>query len=633
MAMTPEAMQAVAQMIAMALQQAGVGGAVGGGRERRGKAAIDTKGIKFRDFDGTQADWEQWVHSFKSAIRSANPDVLELMQEAEKMTGEAKDENLECEMDDEEAEKMSGELYNILSQYCTGEALTIVRGVNTFEGFLAWQKLYRKFSPKTMARAIRLMSEVASPRTIKDLKDVEEAIVNWENRVKKLDSEFGEKLSDTMKTAIMTSMMPTVIQDFIYTNVDDNTKYQAVVERVRSWVGNKVAMLQGPAPMDVGEVLTGQWEEEPHEWEESYVQAVGANTQCHRCGGWGHIARDCPSSPGKAKGKGKDGFKGKGSGNDHGRKGPIFGAKGAGPKGKGKGYQGTCWTCGLVGHKSSECRHRHEQANHVTEISDDIGHVEADVGGVWMVGAVSVKEDVRDVDLGIPPGLGRPVANRSRHHRRPGLIVGNRFSALMPTAGDDQDGDTDYNEEGCTLIGNEVEEIGRGKTVNEGEDSDAREVTWRLMRGKTVDIGMVEGGNTTTRKLTRESGMKFTVANVQKPLASAVKVVEAGNRISMGPRPGDNFIENGETGEKIGLRVEKGTYVFDVEVKGGEASTITLDSGAGVNVWPDRLQKHVPMQPRDPRLRMMAANGSEIENLGSKLIHFKGYEPDFTGRA
>ena len=33
--------------------------------------------------------------------------------------------------------------------------------------------------------------------------------------------------------------------------------------------------------------------------------------------------------------------------------------------------------------------------------------------------------------------------------------------------------------------------------------------------------------------------------------------------------------------------------------------------------------------PEDPRLRMTAANGSEIQNLGVKMIEFRGVEPDF----
>ena len=48
--------------------------------------------------------------------------------------------------------------------------------------------------------------------------------------------------------------------------------------------------------------------------------------------------------------------------------------------------------------------------------------------------------------------------------------------------------------------------------------------------------------------------------------------------------------------------MEKGTFVFDVEFKDGEARTITLDSGAGVNVWPVDVQRGVSMLPRGPTI-------------------------------
>ena len=110
-------------------------------------------------------------------------------------------------------------------------------------------------------------------------------------------------------------------------------------------------------------------------------------------------------------------------------------------------------------------------------------------------------------------------------------------------------------------------------------------------------------------------------------------MVEAGNRIQMGPRPEDNYIQNLATGEKIAIRVERGTYVFDVEYKDGSEGTITLDSGAGVNVWPEELLPNVPMMAKDPSLRMTAANGTRIENLGTKVVEFRGVEPGFTRQA
>ena len=116
-------MTVIARTVAAALQQSGMAqgqvggnGGQGGGEGGRGgyggspKKLIDTKSIRIRDFDGEQSKWEAWAHSFKSAIRSACPEVLVTMEEAEKMTLTATDDNLE---EVEEIEKKSGEMYNI----------------------------------------------------------------------------------------------------------------------------------------------------------------------------------------------------------------------------------------------------------------------------------------------------------------------------------------------------------------------------------------------------------------------------------------------------------------------------------------------------------------------------------------
>ena len=99
-----EDMQIMAAMVAMALQQAGVGSLGGGGGGQSGgvqgqdnTAAIDTKAIRIRDFDGSPGEWDQWLHAFKRATRSANPGVLDFMNVAEKMTTEAKDDDFDDE--------------------------------------------------------------------------------------------------------------------------------------------------------------------------------------------------------------------------------------------------------------------------------------------------------------------------------------------------------------------------------------------------------------------------------------------------------------------------------------------------------------------------------------------------------
>ena len=125
--------------------------------------------------------------------------------------------------------------------------------------------------------------------------------------------------------------------------------------------------------------------------------------------------------------------------------------------------------------------------------------------------------------------------------------------------------------------------------------------------------------------LSRLSSIRFNVANVAKPLASAVKVAEVGNIIVMHPHPEKCFIQNIETGERMRLRKDRGTYVFDVIYEdNGEQGKVTLDSGAGVSVWPKDLLKKVKLEPKQKGLRMVAANGTEIKNEGQKVIKFRG---------
>ena len=129
-------------------------------------------------------------------------------------------------------------------------------------------------------------------------------------------------------------------------------------------------------------------------------------------------------------------------------------------------------------------------------------------------------------------------------------------------------------------------------------------------------------------KWTRPSSMTFNLAGVTKPLASAAQVVASGNRIILDPQPDKCFVENVTTGERMRLREQKGVYVFDVQYRDGEEGTITLDSGAGVSVWPKEWAHYAAeTMPRKPGLKMVAANGTPIENVGRAKVVLKGRRP------
>lgn len=77
-------------------------------------------------------------------------------------------------------------------------------------------------------------------------------------------------------------------------------------------------------------------------------------------------------------------------------------------------------------------------------------------------------------------------------------------------------------------------------------------------------------------------------------------------------------------GERMEVRVKDGAFANDVQFETGDVGSVTLDSGAGVDVWPEDWLRSVAMMPRHEGLRMCAADGTEITNIGRKIIRFRG---------
>ena len=251
---------------------------------------IDAKNLRIQEFSGEPDKWADWAFAFKRTIRSMDTEVYKVMTDVESMN---KDIN-EMEDLDGEQDKMSAELYDILCQACTGEALSVVRSVDDCEGIRAWQRLHNRYNPKTVARMIQMLGEVTSPQKVKELKDIEIALNKWEDKVKIMDKEFKESFKDPIKIAIMTNMMPITVQDYVYTNITKESTYREVVDKIRVLVSNKVAMAMGPAPMDIGEVQERQQFQQSHQHDHDDklhggsvddIGAAGMHVKCHQCEG------------------------------------------------------------------------------------------------------------------------------------------------------------------------------------------------------------------------------------------------------------------------------------------------------------------------------------------------------------
>lgn len=63
----------------------------------------------------------------------------------------------------------------------------------------------------------------------------------------------------------------------------------------------------------------------------------------------------------------------------------------------------------------------------------------------------------------------------------------------------------------------------------------------------------------------RLMGMGFQVSDVTKPLAAVCRICEKGNWVHFGPGEWDSYIENVETGDRVGMQRKGGSYVLAVE--------------------------------------------------------------------
>ena len=145
------------------MQQSGSGNRGGQPGINADRKKIDMRYIKVQEFEGKTEDWDTWSFSFKGGIRAQDKRAYDLIGKVEQLVVDMDENGL-----DPNTEAISGELYNVLCQYCRGPAQSILRSVEDCCGLTAWQKLHRVYNPMTVARTIQALGEVTRPPKVTD---------------------------------------------------------------------------------------------------------------------------------------------------------------------------------------------------------------------------------------------------------------------------------------------------------------------------------------------------------------------------------------------------------------------------------------------------------------------------------
>jgi hypothetical protein len=258
----------------------------GGGRRR----ICEKSYSKVAKFDGKESGWRQWAFQFRVATTAA------LMEKVQGMKDVANIEDLvlgdEYQGLAEEMTEKATELYDILCLQCEGEALQVVQSITDMDGFAAWQKLHKVCNSQTIAKVMaKVMAVVAPPRVV-DLRTMVRCVEDWEAKGRELKTETGEEVPEKFMMAILTTMCPPSVQDWIFQQTTEGTKYPELRDKVLSIVSNRVSLAEGPVAMDIGAIQghgQGDWRGEAYgEPEDDLgIGAVSRDVQCHKCQGWG----------------------------------------------------------------------------------------------------------------------------------------------------------------------------------------------------------------------------------------------------------------------------------------------------------------------------------------------------------
>ena len=578
-------------------------------------------------------DWKEWAYQFSVATHSYSAKNGQLLEIVEKLElDEVTSRNIELEIGQAESDwmhKSKAELFSVLTLLTKGEANQLVRSCDDLNGYTAWKRLYDRFNPKTPASLTAAWREVVRPKKVKDMREAGKAIDTWEGKMTLLKREHGEEPTAGLKASLLLEMLPESVQLTVAQGMSSRRlDYDSLKAKVK--LMSTVQMdYSTPKPMDIGEA-----EEHFDMYEDEYVEDVGSRKgkgkgpqfgSCWVCGG-AHFSRDCAKAAGKggkASSKGSAG-KSKGKGKSL---GPMFGScwtcggahfasecpqgggASAGGKGGGKGKGKTlkCFTCGGVGHRSSQC------PTVVREIGEEVSEEEQ--------GALECVSEGWDI-FGLEESRCR--AKRGRWARKEVRMVDvhNRFEALQEVEEADVDDEvghacfdckvddpTDVDDEAghvcfdCDVGVTDVAGLGGGEEVfprrfgrwrTEAEEEDW--IQWVaedegvkfLGRGEiVVDSGAAESVCPRNwaqgfpmkdvawgkkRNFLNASGgrmehygerrvrcgvdgmnspvnMLFQVTDARNPLASVARITENGSVVQFGPKQEDNYIYNPATGD------------------------------------------------------------------------------------
>ena len=314
-------------------------------------------------FDGKQrTDFREWAENSALYLSTQCVDACEILLEWLVMEKEHVVEaaiRAKCEEEDWEYDSISTfsrVTFVYISMRTTGTARKIATSGKRGDGLNAWRRLFQEYNPQLVTGAQALLRRALSMGRAKSVADVSDRIQELEELVRKYKEHKGCTFPAAFKIQKLMDILPEDAERQL-TLESTNTKpnFESLKSRVSQWV---LLNHRGRSAMDCSHVGNGGGPEDRN----AQTSEHGDNSTRSSRGSEGHdwSGQELEESQeGYIENQNSYlGYNGMGHHNNEGISG-IMKGKGKGKKGSGKGFgkqfQGYCNTCGMWGHKATDC--------------------------------------------------------------------------------------------------------------------------------------------------------------------------------------------------------------------------------------------------------------------------------------